>query len=389
MKLRARVALVLATAGLACANEDLGQGGVPPASTEDPAETAAILFGSTGALSALPLFEPPDAISTTDLAFNSARPDELWAVQRRAPNDLPCTEVDDSGCNDLIGRTVIISAATSDAWQNRLKADPNGWHFMRRPTSIAFGGGELFATCHEARTGNYTDDTADYIGPTLWSSDPAIFAIQPPGKNGSHLDMLHETPFCMGIAHHTANAYFTFNGQIGSIDAYDFQAPHEVGGEDHKDGRMRRFVEGQLLRVPEIPSHLAYDARTRELFIADTGNGRVAVLDTASGTPGAPIDANEPMAECVSMDGGVLRDFVPPGTIGAPSGVTLHEGVVLVADNQSSRIWAFDRAGQVVLSVDTGLPGGTLAGIEVGPDRRIYAADLLGGRVLRLEPAAE
>jgi hypothetical protein len=115
----------------------------------------------------------------------------------------------------------------------------------------------------------------------------------------------------------------------------------------------------------------------------------VAVLDTASGTVGAAIDANEPLEECVSMDGAVLRDFVAPGMLGVPSGVALHEGVVLVADNQSSRIWAFDRTGQVVSSADTGLPSGTLAGIEVGPDRRIYAADLLGGRVLRLVPAAE
>jgi hypothetical protein len=378
--------VLLAVFGWACSNEQLADR--TPGSSQDPEAALEQLFGGARSLRAVAVFEPRDVISTTDVAFNPARPDELWGIQRRAPNDLPCTEADASGCADLIGRTLIISAATSASPSSELKVDPNGWHFMRRPTSIAFGDPELFATCHEARTGNYSDDTADYIGPTLWSSDPAIYAIQPPGKNGSHLDMLHETPFCMGLAHERGNAYFAFNGQIGAIDHYDFREPHEVGGEDHRDGRLRRYVEGQLARVAELPSHLAYDEATRELFIADTGNARIAVLDTASGSTGARLDVNEPIAEYVAVDGAEIRDFVV-GTLSAPSGLSLFEGLVLVADNATSRILVFDRQAHQVAGYDTGLPAGTLAGIAIGPDDKIYAADLLGGRVLRLEPVIE
>ena len=50
---------------------------------------------------------------------------------------------------------------------------------------------------------------------------------------GSHLDMLHNTSFCSGIAHVDANRYWTFNGELGSLDLYDFHKPHPPGGEDH------------------------------------------------------------------------------------------------------------------------------------------------------------
>jgi hypothetical protein len=169
-------------------------------------------------------------------------------VTLREPYEgLPCTEEVKQGCAALEGRVSIVDGAGGPTPIATVKTDPNSWHFLRRPTSIAFGAGQLFATCGEFRTGNYDDATVDYMGPTLWTSDPAIFALEQPvppdgsfEPNGSHIDMLHETPFCMGIAHDHNNAYFTFNGKLGSIDRYDFKAPHPPGGDNHLDGELLR-----------------------------------------------------------------------------------------------------------------------------------------------------
>ena len=48
-------------------------------------------------------------------------------------------------------------------------------------------------------------------------TDPAIFAKRTPGGLGSHVDMLHNTSFCRGIAHVEANVFWVFNGQRGAL----------------------------------------------------------------------------------------------------------------------------------------------------------------------------
>jgi hypothetical protein len=268
-----------------------------------------------------------------------------------------------------------------------IKRDGNAWHFMRRPTSIAFGDNGNLATCGEARTDNYEDEAVDYSGPALWSSDPTIFGAKPkPGQNGTHLDMLHETPFCMGIAHERDNIYFVFNGKLGALDRYDFRAPHEIGGEDHSDGELNRYVEGELLRVAEVPSHLAIDRARRELYVADTGHARVARLSIDSGTPGANLPVLEPMPVHHRIDGALLETVVPPGVVGSPSGVAFHDDALLVTDNASGVIWWFERDGTALGQVETGLPAGALAGVTLGPDGKMYVSDMKSGRAYRLEP---
>merc|ERR1711974_36901 len=103
---------------------------------------------------------------------------------------------------------------------------------MRRPPALAMGDNGTFATCGEAATGNFEDNPAMFIGPSLWSTDLAVYA-KPSGGNGSHLDMLHATPWCMGIAHEVDNVYWAFNGHVGSLDRYDFNNDHGPGNDDH------------------------------------------------------------------------------------------------------------------------------------------------------------
>jgi hypothetical protein len=325
-------------------------------------------------------------LSATALAFNAAVEDELWVALRQFPSGLPCTMTDDRGCSALPGAMAVVSGATGDAPEAVVKQDGNAWHFMRHPTAMAWGEGKLFAACGEALTDNYEDVDIPYAGPALWSSDPAIFGVTPkPDQNGTHLDMLHETPYCMGIAHEAENAYWLFNGDAGSLDRVDFHAPHQIGGEDHADGEVHRYVDGQLLRVPEVPSHVAYDAERGVVYAADTGHQRVVSVDPSTATPGGKIDVWEILEDSGMRDGAILRELVRPGALELPSGLAFEGGKLYVTDNATSFIHVLDADGNSLAVYDTQRPSGSLSGITVGPDGKLYVTDLKTGTVARVE----
>jgi sugar lactone lactonase YvrE len=334
----------------------------------------------------VPLYDAPTPWTATALAFDPLRSGELWVTLRRVPSNKPCLETARAGCAALEGQVALVRGAISDSPTMTLEKDGNAWHFMRRPTSIAFGENGNLATCGEARTDNYEDEAIDYSGPVLWSSDPAIFGVTPKaGQNGTHIDMLHESPFCMGIAFERDNVYWVFNGKLGALDRYDFHAPHVIGGEDHSDGELTRYVEGQLVRVPEVPSHLALDHGNGNLYVADTAGGRILRLALASGVPGADVPTLDPIAVHRQMDGASLVEVVAPGLLSAPSGIALSADRIIVTDNATSRIWWFKLDGAPIGSVDSGLPVGSLSGITLGPDGKLYLSDLSTGVAYRVE----
>ena len=373
----------------------------PPGEPSAAARQVAALLGAGGSTppTLVPIYDAATADAVlpfypTALAFNPAVDDELWVTLRQPLLDYPCNQGDTTGCPWLIGRVAIIHGATAapaTAPSAEIKQDANAWHFMRRPTSLAFNTDDTFASCAEARTSNYEDVDTPYNGPVLWSADPAIFGAPPPvdSPTGStHIDMLHESPYCMGIAHDHDNVYWTFNGDAGSLDRYDFHMPHEPGGDDHSDGELERYVTGELLRLPEVPSHLAFEPDSRRLFVADSGHARIVALDTTTGTPGADVTTYDPIRTHYAMDGAKLSEVVKKGRLGVPSGLTLYAGVVFVTDALSSRIIAYDTAGHTLASLPTGLPPGSLGGITIGPDGHAYVADAVGRRVFRVDPAA-
>lgn len=368
-----------------------GDGGGVPSSARPP--ELALGDGTAKSVRFVTLFTPASPVSAPDLDFNPARPGELWVVLRQPPGGGPCNTpvpgagTDVAACGALAGRVAIIRGATGDRPSVILEKDSNAWHFMRLPPAIAFGEGDTFATCGEARTGNHDDEPGDFMGPTLWSSDPKIFAVLRPGANGSHIDMLHATPFGMGIAHERDNVYWVFNGQVGALDRYDFHAPHQPGGDNHSDGEAWRWGLGQVSRVPGVPSHLVVDPESHLLYVADTGHHRVLRVDTRSGTLGEPLPTDDgQMPFITSIDRAKIDEVIPKGVLERPSGIALAGSLLFVSDNATSRIHSFDLEGHPVQSLDTGLPPGSLAGVVVGPDGRVYFGDLATGRVRRIDP---
>jgi hypothetical protein len=337
-----------------------------------------------------------------DLAFNTrmGHEDELWIVN-----------MTDNGM-------VIVQKTTDDAARTaEHRVDGYALHFMAKPSSIAFGQDQTsdrveltgdtsprlgtFATCQESRN-TYNDTAApnDFMGPVLWSSDLDIFAMQNPNGLGSHLDMLHNSPLCVGIAWEgSGNKYWTISGNRGmvadpgfdvidnAIIRYDFQKDDGIGNDNHLDGESYVYVAGQTAYVAGVPSHLVFDASIRTLYIADTGNGRIAKLDTTAGSPGQQlVDAENRRTYYMISGANPLVDVVPASAgLVHPSGLKLKNGILYVSDNQTSQISAFDLTGQKVNSFDTGLPEGSLAGINFGPDGKLYFVDMVGNRVFRLD----
>ena len=343
--------------------------------------------GSSSSVTFTKIYSPSTPTETPDLGFNAIR-DELWILNRRKEVLGTCSSTNTGSprCRAMGTLTTIITSPGGLDQSVKTLEDQNSWHFMRRAPAIATSTEtDFFATCGEAATGNFEDEPAMFIGPTLWSSAPEIYA-QPSGGNGSHMDMLHATPWCMGIAFDTANVYWAFNGHVGSIDRYDFKEDHGPGNADHADGEIYRYAEGELERVPNVPSHMMIDQEEKFLYIADTGNARIARLSTKGGIPGRSFSpVYEPLAASGYMSGVNIQEVVSGGVLKQPSGLAVHEGIIYVSDHETSMFHAFDRDGNLVRSLQTDLPAKSLAGIEVGPDGKLWFVDMQKGDVYRID----
>ncbi|MCB9781104.1 MAG: hypothetical protein H6742_21235 [Alphaproteobacteria bacterium] len=318
-----------------------------------------------------------------DLGFNPDGQDELWVVNR----------ADDS--------TVTYWDAGTAGQQAEHIVDPFALHFMEEVSSIAFGAPGTFGTCQEStNTYNGQYQGNNFMGPTLWSSDMDIYGQSNPeavdyltdlfgfyADLGSHLDMLHQTPLCMGIAWDHDNVYWVFDGKEGAIERNDFAVDHGPGYDDHSDGVIGTYVQGALARVEDVPSHLELDRDTGLLYIADTGNNRVAVLDTTTGARGDDRRAQEPGTDHYFVDGAELWTLVDGDSVGMqqPSGLALHDGVLYVGDHATGRIHAFDLDGNELVSLDT--EAGGLMGIEVRGEDDVWFVDAEYDEVIRLQPA--
>ena len=306
-----------------------------------------------------------------DLEFNPESPTDLWVSSQD---------------NDGI---VILFDAGTDEQRTELFLDAFRNHFLEAVTSIAFGANSTWGSCQESR--NTYDGQAppnDFMGPALWPSDLDVFAAvfqDPFGLDlGSHLDMLHASPNCMGIAHYQANQYFVFDGHNGHMVYYDFVIDHGPGQDDHSDGIIRRYPEVNLTRVEGVPGHMEYHAESNRVFIADTGAGRVLAYTVGTGTHERDLaEINEPLAEYSEYSGADFVTFVDG--LQQPSGLAIHEGRLFIGDHATGVIHAYDiETGELLDSMDSGAED--LAGLEIGPDGTLWFIDAAFHEVLRVLP---
>ncbi|MBL4708031.1 MAG: T9SS type A sorting domain-containing protein [Flavobacteriales bacterium] len=311
-------------------------------------------------------------VSPTDLDFHPNG--DLWVVNR---------EVVATG-----GSTVKFTNPGLTNQTRLRQIDGNAWHFMSLPTGIAFSDNGNFGTSTGVFDANHNGGTP-FTGPALWSSDPAIYAL-PSGGNGSHLDMLHGSPYCMGIASETANIFYVFDANSNDIVRYDFADDHGPGNADHSDGGIRRFAAPTVNWVnANVPSHLVLDKSSNWLYIADGGNGRVLRLDVSSGTVGGVpnFPQYEALAEYANVTGATWQVVADTGLI-QPSGIDVIGNNMIVSDFSTGDIFIYDisvvpavRIGRVQTSTSG------VSGVVIGPGGKIWYTNTTLNTVVRIDPS--
>ncbi len=325
-----------------------------------------------------------DLFDPRDLEFHPGRANELWIANR---GDDSITIVHNTGLENQYS-------------ENR--QDSNHNHFLEEVSAIAFGAyhpefdwqwGSAQETqntyCGALETPN------QFMGPTLWPSSLDHYAVENQnngnGLLGSHIDMNHESPDGMGIAHDNGNAYWYFDGYYGELVYYDFQVDHDTGQDDHSDGIVHRYSDVKLTRDAGIPGHMILDKDSGILYIADTGASRVIWVNTDSSVNTIDIMNDpsrlEPLAE-YKRKTGVEWGVLDTG-LNRPSGIALENGMLFVSENGNGQITAYDLAedGKSATVADTIQTSAVfIMGLEIGPDGHLYYVDNGQNQVIRIDP---
>ena len=306
-----------------------------------------------------------------DLDFNTYHSDmnELWVI-----NENSATFDSNFG-----GSTVTFYNAGTDSQWTDYRKDSYSGHFMHTASAIAFSDNGGFANTLDIQDAN-GNPSGYFSGCSLWESDTSIYArVNQNGPElGSHWDMLHQSPFSVGIAAETANIYWLFDGFHNTIAKYNFQEPHsdhEHGGEDHSDGLVYRYDEVVVERVSGLSSHMVMDQSLGMLYICDTGNQRILKMNTNSGSISYNLTPyGENIEGYYSMSGVEYETIIDSGLV-LPTGIDLIENYLLVSDYSSGEIIVYDISQndniQELKRLQTNMVNDVM-GIKVGPDGSIW-----------------
>ncbi len=290
------------------------------------------------------------------------------------------------------GNVVIFYNAGLANQKSQNRKDSHSSHFMDYPSSIAFGEDGRWASVGEIQN-TAGNTTSTFMGPSLWSADTSIFArvFQNDWLNGyalgSHLDMLHQSPLSMGIAHDTALVYWVMDGYNGNICKYDFSKDHGPGYEDHSAGKIWRYSDVTVSRVVGIPSHMILDKINKWLYFIDGGSKTLKRLNTKSGsisgTLSVPATANESLTGYWNVKGAIVETLDTFST--QPCGIDYYNGRLIVSDYKNGNIYLYNTTGgfSILDTISTGHPG--MMGIKVGPDGHIWCVNKTENKVYRLD----
>lgn len=311
----------------------------------------------------------------TDLDFHPVLNNkELWVTNKDTEN---------SG-----GSTVTIMNAGEEDQTEFYKSDGNSWHFMSLPTGIAFSENGNFATSPGVYDANHNGPPA-FTGPSLWDSDLDVYA-EPSGGNGSHIDMLHESPNCQGIASETDNVFWVFDGYNSDVVRYDFVDDHGPGNDYHSDAIIRRYSDDEVMMDTdeEIVSHLVLDGNNQWLYVVDHGNQRIFRIDintgSASGTPSyGPFEA---LVEYSTYSGYTQESVVTSG-LDKPAGIDVVGDRMIVSEFESGEIIIYDISAMPAVELDRFETGfNSVQGIKIGPNGNIWGVDHNSSTVFKATP---
>lgn len=333
------------------------------------------------------LFGVPTYTTIANASNSLSQPTDLDFHPRLSTKQL---WVVNQGTENTGGSTVTITNTAQVNQTTELLQDGNAWHFMSLPTGIAFSDNDNFATSPGVFDANHSGTPNAFTGPTLWSSDPQIYA-QPSGGNGSHIDMLHESPNSQGVCWEKDNTFWLFDGFNNDIVRYDFVNDHHPGFSDHSDAIVRRYSDTEVLRDANgTVSHMAFDDAKSWLYVVDNGNQRVFRMNITTGNTSTSAPAygpHEGMAEYVSISGYTWENVVVSG-LQDPAGIAIDGNIMVVTDYQTNEVIFYDLSSipaTEVRRVSANTQG--IMGITIGPDGLLYYVDNVGNKVIRLNPA--
>lgn len=304
--------------------------------------------------------------SPRDLDFNPSQANQLWVAN--------------FGTLNTGGNMVVLNNAGETNQSSLLKADDSKLHFFNSTSALSFSNNGFFGSCGELI--NSPGDTREYMGPVLWQT--SIFGVS--NSNGSsHRDMLHESPYGMGIEAEKDNSYWLFDGFNGNICKYDFHNPHAPGAHDHEDGELARYEEVKVLRKEGVPSHLVRDKASNWLYIVDGGNKRILRMNIVSGQKGTDMQCNEGYTNgCYTMKNVSWEVYINTG-LEAPSGIDFKNGRLVVSDNSNGDLIIYNTTGAkpTELGRINTQPG--IMGIKIGDDNKIWYVNNKLNTVTRLD----
>ena len=306
-----------------------------------------------------------------DLDFHTDpdRANELWVINENSATFDP----------NFGGSTVTYYSAGTDSQWADYRKDSYSAHFMHTASAIAFSDNGGFANTLDVQDAN-GNPNGYFSGCTLWDADTSVYArVNQNGPElGSHWDMLHQSPFSIGIAAETENIYWLFDGYHNTIAKYNFQEPHpdhEHGGEDHSDGLIYRYDEIVVDRVAGLSSHMVMDQESDLLYICDTGNQRILRMNTNSGVIDYELTPyGENIEGYYSMADAEYETIIDSGFV-SPTGIDLYENYLLVSDYSNGHIIIYDLEDdtgiQETARLQTGMSEDVM-GIKAGPDGSIW-----------------
>ena len=320
-----------------------------------------------------------------DLDFHALpnRTNELWVINENSASfDL-----------NFGGSTVTYyNAGLDNQWADYRKDSYSG-HFMHTASAISFSDNGGFANTLDVQDAN-GNPNGYFSGCTLWDSDTSVYArINQNGPLlGSHWDMVHQSPFSVGIAAETENIYWLFDGYHSTVAKYNFQEPHpdhEHGGEDHSDGVVYRYDEIEIERVNGLSSHMVLDNENGHLYICDTGNQRIIKMNTNTGTINYSLTPyGENIEGYYSMIGAQYETIIDSGLV-LPTGIDIFENYLLVSDYSNGDIVFYDLEqlgiNQELKRLKTDREN-DLMSIKVGPDGTIWYVGTNTNELVQIVP---